>query len=45
MTLVSLENVLLADYNFVATFADKVERVFLIFKLGLVIVIKDSVVT
>lgn len=45
MTLVSLENVLLADYNNVATFADKAECVFLIFKLGLVIVIKDSVVT
>nr|WP_295934633.1 hypothetical protein [uncultured Dyadobacter sp.] len=45
MALISFENIVFPDNNFISAFADKPKIILLIFQLGLVVVIQDNVVS
>ncbi|MCF2496715.1 hypothetical protein [Dyadobacter chenhuakuii] len=45
MALISFENIVFLDDNFITTFTDKPKIILLIFQLGLVVVIQDDVVS
>ncbi|MDR6803151.1 hypothetical protein J2Y45_000421 [Dyadobacter sp. BE34] len=45
MELISFENIVFLDDNFISAFADKPKIILLIFQLGLVVVIQDDVVS